>query len=475
MVDENSKVILTSRKEYFRWAKESEKILGGEEFGRRTILLSPPKFEVLYIEPFSREQIKKVIMLRMGDKEGVVVANKIFKTQNLAEMARKPILIELLLAVLEEVSGDILENQAKVYLYATNKLLLRNIETKRTFTTTADKLYFLCELAWEMINSGELRIHYTEIPERIETYFGDRIKGKHKLDNWDFDLRNQTLLHRDAAGYYEFAHKSLAEYFVAFKFAAELGCLAQLFMQTYSEDEEKSCTIPIEKKEITELAKTFGTIALADERMHAVLVLLHEMLYKDAAKRLWEVIWETRGKTVEQIKYVGGNAATLLKTKGESFKGANMANTLLEHADLRGCQLSSANLNGCDLSGVDLTGSMFSIENLKYAKLNKTKICIIGGGKIDFVSKQIPNEEDYLEKIMHDISSQLKTIMPGLWQTTWMPEGEYSFVIRDEINDYISWHNSYILNREKMLQIPEIQFIAVFDNEIEEINAFLPE
>lgn len=474
MVDENSKVILTSRKEYFHWAKESEKILGGEEFGRRTILLSPPKFEVLYIEPFSSEQIKKVIMLRKGDKEGAIVAKKIFKINNLAEMARKPILIELLLASLDEVRGDILENQAKVYLYATNKLLLRNIETKRTFTTTSDKLYFLCELAWEMINSGELSIHYTEIPVRIETYFGDRIKGKNKLDNWDFDLRNQTLLHRDAAGYYEFAHKSLAEYFVAFKFAAELGCLAQLFMQTYSEDEEKSCTIPIEKKEITELAKTFGTIALADERMHAVLDLLHEMLSKDAAKRLWEVIWETRGKTVEQVKYVGGNAATLLKTKGESFKGANMANTLLEHADLRGCQLSSANLNGCDLSGVDLTGSMFSIDSLKYAKLNKTKISIIGGGKIDLASIEIQDQEGHLDEIIRNISSKLRTIMPGFWRTTWMPGGEYSFFIRDEINDYISWKNSYIKNRKKMLDIPEIQFIAVYDNEIREINSLLP-
>jgi hypothetical protein len=39
LVEDASKVILTSRTEYFRWAKESEKIFGGEEFGRRTILL----------------------------------------------------------------------------------------------------------------------------------------------------------------------------------------------------------------------------------------------------------------------------------------------------------------------------------------------------------------------------------------------------------------------------------------------------
>jgi predicted NACHT family NTPase len=160
LVKEGSKVILTCRTEYFRWAKESEKILGGEEFGRRTILLSPPKFEVLYLEPFNHDQIRQVITLRLGVKDGPSMARRILKNQNLAEMARKPVLIELLLAALDEVSADILENQAKVYLYATNKLLLRNIDTKRTFTKTADKLYFLCELAWEMIKSGELHIHY---------------------------------------------------------------------------------------------------------------------------------------------------------------------------------------------------------------------------------------------------------------------------------------------------------------------------
>ena len=52
LVEENSKVILTSRTEYFRWAKETETILGGTEAGRRTLLLSPPQFEVLYLEEF---------------------------------------------------------------------------------------------------------------------------------------------------------------------------------------------------------------------------------------------------------------------------------------------------------------------------------------------------------------------------------------------------------------------------------------
>jgi NACHT domain len=239
LVEDGSKVILTSRTEYFRWAKESEKIFGGEEFGRRTILLQPPRFEVLYLEPLSDPQIRDVIAKRTGSVQGALVADKIMSLLNLAEMARKPVLLELLLVALKEVSSDALKNPTQVYLYATNKLLLRNITAEKTFTSTSDKVFFLCELACEMLKTNELRMHYRSIPERIKSYFGDRIADQHELDSWDYDLRAQTLLHRDAAGYYEFAHKSLAEYFVALKFAAEIGCLDHRFLSAYTEGDEQ--------------------------------------------------------------------------------------------------------------------------------------------------------------------------------------------------------------------------------------------
>lgn len=393
LVDEKSKVILTSRTEYFHWAKESEKILMGEEYGSHTLLLTPPKFEVLYLEQFNDEQIRKAITLRLGESHGPIIAERILKNPNLVEMARKPILVELLLAALDEVNDSVLENPAKVYLYSTNKLLLRNIETKRTFTTTSDKLYFLCELAWEMIKNSELKIHYTEFPERINTYFSEKIKDKYELNNWDFDLRNQTLLHRNAAGYYEFAHKSLAEYFVAFKFAAELGCLASAFKKTYCEAEGKSCKLPFELKKIEDLAETFGTVAINDDRMNAVKWLLLEMLDKNAIKKLWNIINESKGKSAEQIKYVSGNAATLLATKGESFKGAKLEHTILTGAYLRdidltmanfkGAFLSEVNMNSCVLEQCDFKGADFEnvivgdpgLRKIIYSSDRKLQIC----------------------------------------------------------------------------------------------------
>lgn len=383
LANDGSKVILTSRTEYFRWAKESEKIFRGEEYGRRTIVLEPPKFEVLYIRPFDNHQIRDVVIRRLGEDKGSAAADRILDSENLAEMARKPVLVELLLTALDEVRAALLENQAQVYLYATNKLLLRNISAEKTFTSTADKLYFLCELAWEMIRSNELRIHYTVIPERITNYFGDRIRDQHELDHWDFDLRAQTLLHRDAAGYYEFAHKSLAEYFVAFKFTAELGCLDKSHARTYCEVDGKPCRVPIEPKDVITLRETFGSIPFSDMRMRAVRGLMRGMISEDDVNRLWKVIKETKGKTPEEVKYVAGNAATLLLIRGERFTRRNLARVVLSGVDfinenltgiqLRGATLHKTTLRGADLSGSDLTGASFDEGSLVCADLRNAK------------------------------------------------------------------------------------------------------
>ncbi len=350
LVDDNSKVLLASRAEYFRWGKETRKILGGEEYGKETIHLSPPKFEVLYIEPFNDSQIRQVIRGRLGTEKGKLFAERILENDSLAAIARKPLLIELLLAAMDDVDPGNLENQAHIYLYATNKLLLRNIDTQRTFTSTADKLYFLCELAWEMIFSQELQIHYKDIPQRIQGYFGEKIKDARELDHWDFDLRNQTLLHRNAAGYYEFAHKSLAEYFAAFKLAAELGCLAQIFAQTYCEEDGSICKIPIKVSDVETLAKTFGAMPLENGPLQAVQEMLKGMLAQDAEQRLVKIIQEVNGKTPEQVRYVKENTEIIMKKWLKiSFTPNNFYISKIELRNIRCFENLSASLEEKEL------------------------------------------------------------------------------------------------------------------------------
>jgi len=409
LVEEKSKVILSSRTEYFRRAKESENIFAGKELGRRKIILSPPRFEVLYLEKFSDKQLNEVLIKRLGDKDGSQLAEFILKNPQLLDIARKPVLIELLLAAMDEVSPTILENVTQVYLYATNKLLLRNIDTQRTFTSTSDKIYFLCELAWEMLSQRKLKIHYKEIPDRINAYFNDRIKDQNELDNWDFDLRNQSLLHRDAMGYYEFAHKSMAEYFVAFKMASELNCLNPTFLHTYHENDHTPCKNLISKKTILELSNTFGAISFINQDMWEVRKFLGEMLSDEFDRTFKEIISETKKCSLDEIKYTGGNALTLaidlnkqisdMSLNQAKLSGADLSELTIDSVDLSetnfddavfvessftNCNFTKASFVSSDLSKSNMEGSNFALCNFKFTDFSGSNLskCIFSNAKM---------------------------------------------------------------------------------------------
>lgn len=463
LVEENSKIILTSRNEYFRWAEESEKIFAGKEFGRRTLVLAPPKFEVLYLKQLNDDQIKKIINNKKGIREGTIIAEHLLNNENLAAMARKPVLIELLLASLEEVSDKGLENPAQIYLFATNKLLLRNIETGRTFTSTADKLFFLCELAWEMIRNNELKVHYSEIPERISYYFKSKIKDRHELDTWDFDLRNQTLLHRNAAGYYEFAHKSLAEYFVAFKFASELKILNPLYKKTYCEADGSYCLLPVKSRKIVDLRETFGYFPLKSFQIKATFDLLCEMITEKANKKLWKIIEFTRNKTFEDVKYLGGNAATLLLENKGSFAGANLENTVLEYAYLRKSNLLTSNVCGCDLVCADLTGSRFD-EKILNAKLGENKLLVHVKSTKRFENKNFNKKDKDIAELSHDIVTRYKLgkLIMAFVDRISKNEEENTIKLNTEVSAYLFLVECNIFNileaKEKIFKDYSIEF-----------------
>ena len=62
------------------------------------------------------------------------------------------------------------------------------------------------------------------------------------------------------------------------------------------------------------------------------------------------------------------------KLDGASFKGANMARTLMEFASLRGVDLSGANLRGSELAAADLTDATVAGANFDGADLNSARI-----------------------------------------------------------------------------------------------------
>ncbi|PSB40913.1 hypothetical protein C7B67_27465, partial [filamentous cyanobacterium Phorm 6] len=234
-----AKVILTCRTEHFPEAKEGRALLNAELQASTTILTGEtPQFEVLELEKFNDEQIRQALSFQTE----AATVEKVMGNPQLLDLARRPVMTELILEALPDIEAGKPVDMSRIYLYAVRRKIERDIKAERTFTSLADKLYFLCELSWEMLSTDQMSLNYRGFPDRIRGLFGSVVQEEKDLDHWHYDMMGQTMLIRNADGDYTPAHRSLLEFFVAYKFAAELGVLAADFTELVAP--EQSCVNP---------------------------------------------------------------------------------------------------------------------------------------------------------------------------------------------------------------------------------------
>ena len=221
-----AKVVLTCRTEHFPEAKEGRALLNAElKASTANLTGEPPQFEVLDLEKFDDEQIRKALSLRT-DRETV---DLILSHPQIFDLARRPFLMEFILEALPEIERGSRLDLSRIYLYAIREKMKRDIKSERTFTSMPDKVYFMCELSWDMLTTETMSLNYRLFPDRLKRLFGEVVSKEKDLDHWHYDMMRNTLLIRNDDGDYTPAHRSLLEFFVAFKVAAELGVLPSDF------------------------------------------------------------------------------------------------------------------------------------------------------------------------------------------------------------------------------------------------------
>ena len=371
-----AKVILTCRTEHFPEAQEGRALLNAElQASTANLTGETPQFEVLELEKFNDEQIRQVLSLQAE----LATVEQVMGNPQLLDLARRPVMTELILEALPDIEAGKPIDMSRVYLYAVQRKIKRDIKAERTFTSLADKLYFLCELSWEMLANEKMSLNYRLFPDRIRRLFGSIVQEEKDLDHWNYDMMGQTMLIRNADGDYTPAHRSLLEFFVAYKFAAELGVLVSDFtelarVQSHINHDvapvdynwssyfirqvdvageilpikalEKFVSEPLEK-----LRVTFGKAPLTK----AVMDLIVGMVDTESQESIIKVIEKTRGKSEDEVGYVGGNAATLLvKVDKCALLGRDLSDAVIKRADF-----SEANLRGVNFSRASLTDSVF--------------------------------------------------------------------------------------------------------------------
>jgi len=402
-----AKVILTCRTEHFPEAKEGRALLNAElQASIAALTGETPQFEVLELEKFNDDQIRQVLSFQAEP----VSVEQVMGNPQLLDLARRPVMTELILEALPDIEAGKPVDMSRVYLYAVRRKMERDIRAERTFTSLADKLYFLCELSWEMLSSDQMSLNYRLFPDRIRRLFGSVVREEKDLDHWHFDMMGQTMLIRNSDGDYTPAHRSLLEFFVAYKFAAELGALASDFTElaiaqshldtsatpqnyTWSsyfrrQMDEAGRIVPIARlkgfvrEDLAQLRSSFGQAVLTKAVMDLIVpmidltppaplpckgrgesdkgtgdsyspLLAGEGLGERSINKspLLEILEATRGRTEAEVGYVGGNAATLLvKVDKAVLEGRDLSRAVILGADFTKASLLRVNFAKANLS-----------------------------------------------------------------------------------------------------------------------------
>ena len=363
-----TKAILTCRTEHFPEALEGRSILSAElKASTSNLTGESPQFEVLELEKFDDQQIKQVLNFKTTPETVDIIINN----EKLLDLARRPVMIDLIIEALPDIEAGKPVDISRVYLYAVRQKMERDIKADRTFTSMADKLYFLCELSWEMLSNDKMSLNYKEFPDRIRSCFSKEIQEQKDLDHWHYDMMGQTMLIRNAEGDYSPAHRSLLEFFVAYKLGRDLGILTADFR-------EFADVRPCHQEKIDPTGN-FGKTLLAK----AVLDLMFLMLSAAANQRLLEVVKATKGKTEAEAGYCGSNAVQLL-LKGSRFalEKQDLSETVIPDVNFGLASLSNVNLTGANLTDTFFAKALGSVYSLAHSPDGKYLVTGDSNGRV---------------------------------------------------------------------------------------------
>ena len=394
-----AKVILTCRTEHFPEAKEGRSLLNAElQASTANLTGETPQFEVVELEKFNDDQIQRVLSFQAEP----ALVQQIMSNSQLLDLVRRPVMAELILEALPDIEAGKPVDMSRVYLYAVRRKMERDIKAERTFTSLADKLYFLCELSWEMLSTDQMSLNYRLFPNRIRHLFGGVVQEEKDLDHWHYDMMGQTMLIRNADGDYAPAHRSFLEFFVAYKFAAELGVLADdftelaqaqshlnesgtpqyytwslYFRRLINEGKKIEAINPLKafgSESLEHLRQTFGRSPLTKAVMDLLLPMLdiHPSMSLLPHHSIIKILEATRGKTEEEVGYVGGNTATLLvKVDNQALEGFDLSSAVIKGADFANASLRGVNFAEANLGGSNFTEVFGFILTLAYSPDSK--------------------------------------------------------------------------------------------------------
>lgn len=321
------KVIITSRIEFFISEKEEQKFLRpkGELLATRAI-----EYEPLKILPWNDEQVnsflKKRVPLIKGEKKGwAYYRDRIRDIQGLSDLSKRPVLLDMIVKTLPQlIESQKPINRPNLYdTYLLGEIKRQKILKKRTLLLKESvRFSVLQQLAVDFYASKISAFAFSDALKHIRKFVKP---PREELEVYTRDFLTCSFLAR-TGNEYSFSHRTIMEYLIS-------------------------------KALLNEIKEDNPRVIKADILDPVIIGFLTEL--NPDKDILWNWIESTKDMDIEESKFLGGNAATLL--------------CRLNRAEFAGKDLSKTNLTGADLSLADLRNVNFRETLIKYANLANAK------------------------------------------------------------------------------------------------------
>jgi len=231
---QRSKLVITGRAGYFpahtEFFSAVDMIRSSSSIAamRRVLRRRPSKLTdilLFAVCPLDTRQIKsflhkKLRITRETKAEKVdAILDQINSIYNLAELAQRPILLEMIAETLSLHRQQRIRTVVQLYDAYTGLWLDIDIAKGqfRTLISSQLRMDFALHLAWQMFERGTEgmaeSIHFIDLSEIVAAHF--ELDEPEDVDHFSSDVRTCSFLHRDNRGHYSFSHRSFFEYFLA--------------------------------------------------------------------------------------------------------------------------------------------------------------------------------------------------------------------------------------------------------------------
>ncbi len=388
----NSKVILTSRPEYFVSAREEREAVSPT---LNPLASRKAKYDLIKILPWDENQVeeflqKRVPLVESATEPWTYYSDRIKSIGSLSDLSQRPVLLDMIVKTLPTlIASKTPINRPNLYrTYLVGEIKRQRIQKRRTFLITEeDRLSLLRRLALSVYTGEIPAINFADARNLIE----EEIRpAKYELEAHTRDFLTNSFLIRKGDEYH-FSHKSIMEYLVAAQFNEEIN---------------------------TGTPEYFNRISLQP----VIIEFLKE--FEPDVETLLKWIDITKERTLREVGFLGGNAATLIcALSKDGLAGKDLSGAKLGAPNLRLADLSKTNLKGAAILNASLEGARFSKEQL----LSTAQL----SGKVLFLC--VPRTDDALAS---DVMERMEPLLNTFLQNPLPDQGftDWSVSFEDDVS-----------------------------------------